>query len=93
MASPSSKQADLTKLIETLSVNDAGSSAQQALSSLLGIDVPLDAGVEGAAGFIAEKLGLHQKSSLVQSGVYVVTKAAVLEGAALIGIGGGLGQN
>ena len=55
MASPSSKQADLTKLIETLSVNDAGSSAQQALSSLMGIEVPLDAGVEGAAGFIAQR--------------------------------------
>ena len=85
-------QADLSKLIESLSQNDQGSTAQQALSNLLGVEVPLDTGVEGAAGLIAEKLGLNQKSTLAQTGMYVVTKAAILEGAALIGIGGGIAK-
>ena len=88
----SADQADLSKLIESLSQNDQGSTAQQALCNLLGVEVPLDTGVEGAAGLIAEKLGLNQKSTLAQTGMYVVTKAAILEGAALIGIGGGIAK-
>ena len=88
----SADQAALSKLIESLSQNDQGSTAQQALSNLLGVEVPLDTGVEGAAGLIAEKLGLNQKSTLAQTGMYVVTKAAILEGAALIGIGGGIAK-
>ena len=88
----SADQAALSKLIESLSQNDQGSTAQQALSNLLGVEFPLDTGVEGAAGLIAEKLGLNQKSTLAQTGMYVVTKAAILEGAALIGIGGGIAK-
>ena len=88
----SADQAALSKLIKSLSQNDQGSTAQQALSNLLGVEFPLDTGVEGAAGLIAEKLGLNQKSTLAQTGMYVVTKAAILEGAALIGIGGGIAK-
>ena len=88
----SADQADLSKLIESLSQNDQGSTAQQALCNLLGVEVPLDTGVEGAAGLIAEKLGLNQESTLAKTGMYVVTKAAILEGAALIGIGGGIAK-
>ena len=92
MAGSSSSLTDLSQLIESLSVNDAGSTAQEALSSILGVDVPLDAGVEGAAGAFATKLGLGSKNSLVQTATFVVTKAAILEGAQLIGIGGGLAK-
>ena len=92
MAGPSTSLSDLSQLVESLSVNDEGSSAQQVLSSILGVDVPLDAGVEAAAGAFAEKLGLRSKNSMVQTAVFVVTKAAILEGVQLIGIGGGLAK-
>ena len=92
MTSPSSTQNDLACLIDCLSAKDDGSRAQQALSSILGIDVPLDAGVDLAASSVAEKLGLKSDRSLVQSAIFVVTKAAILEGAQLIGIGGGLAK-
>ena len=90
MAGSSSSLTDLSQLIESLSVNDEGSAAQEALSSILGI--PLDAGVEAAAAAGATKLGLGSKNSLVQTATFVVTKAAILEGAQLIGIGGGLAK-
>ena len=92
MTSPSSTQNDLACLIDCLSTKDDGSRVQQALSSILGIDVPLDAGVDLAASSVAEKLGLKSDRSLVQSAIFVVTKAAILEGAQLIGIGGGLAK-
>ena len=92
MTGSSSSLTDLSQLIESLSVNDAGSTAQETLSSILGVDVPLDAGVEGAAGAFATKLGLGSTNSLVQTATFVVTKAAILEGAQLIGIGGGLAK-
>ena len=92
MAGSSSSLTDLSQLIESLSVNNEGSTAQQALSSILGVDAPLDAGVEAAVGAFAEKLGLGAKNSLVQTATFVVTKAAILEGAQLIGIGGGLAK-
>ena len=79
-------------MIDCLSTKDDGSKAQQALSSILGIDVPLDAGVDLAASSVAEKLGLKSDRSLVQSAIFVITKAAILEGAQLIGIGGGLAK-
>ena len=46
MTSPSSTQNDIACLIDCLSAKDDGSKAQQALSSILGIDVPLDAAVD-----------------------------------------------
>ena len=52
----------------------------------------VNAGVNLAAGLFAEKLGLKSDNSLVQTAVFVVTKAAILEGAQLIGIGGGLAK-
>ena len=58
MAEMASTQTDLTKLLESVSVNEVGSAAEQALSNILGVNVPLDAGVESAAGFFAENLGL-----------------------------------
>ena len=92
MAGSPSSLTDLSQLIESLSVNDEGSTTQEALSSILGVDVPLDAGVEAAAGAFATKLGLGSKNSMVQTATFVVTKAAILEGAQLIGIGGGLAK-
>ena len=92
MAGSSSTPTDLSNLIQSLSVNGEGSTAQQALSSILGVNVPLDAGVEAAAGAFAEKLGLQSKNSMVQTATFVITKAAILEGAQLIGIGGGLAK-
>ena len=89
MTGSSSSLTDLSQLIESL---DEGSKAQEVLSSILGVDVPLDAGVEFAAGAFAEKLGLRPKNSLAQTAVFVVTKAAILEGVQLIGIGGGLAK-
>ena len=83
---------DLASLMESLSVNDNGSAAEEALSTFLGVEVPLDAGVEGAAGYFARKLGLHAENSVVQTTVFVLTKAAILETAQLVGIGGGLAQ-
>ena len=93
MSGSSSSLTDLSQLIESLSVNDEGSAAQEALSSILGVDVPLDAGVEARAEAFAEKLGFRSKNSLAQTATFVVTKAAILEGAQLIGIGvGGLAK-
>ena len=54
--------------------------------------VPLDAGVQGAAGFFATNLGLNSDNSLVQTATYVLTKAAILETIQLIGVGGGLAK-
>ena len=48
--------------------------------------------MEIAAAAFAEKLGLKQKNSLVQTAVFVFTKASILEGAQLNGIGGGLAK-
>ena len=92
MTNPSSTQNDIAYLIDCLSAKDEGSKVQQALSCILGIDVPLDAGVDLAASSVAEKLGLKSDRSLVQSAIFVITKAAILEGAQLIGIGGGLAE-
>ena len=79
---------DLAALLESLSVNNVGSVDEHALSNLLGVSVPLDAGVEGAAGFFAKGLGLKADNSLVQIATYVLTKAAILETVQLIGVGG-----
>ena len=81
---------DLADLLESLSVNNVGSVDEHALSNLLAVDVPLDAGVQGAAGFFATNLGLNSDNSLVQTATYVLTKAAILETIQLIGVGGGL---
>ena len=89
MAKPSSSPTDLANLLESLTISDNGSAAEQALSNILGLEVSLDAGVEGAADFFAKELGLRSKNSLIQIGVFVLTKAAILETAQLVGIGGG----
>ena len=91
MANPSSSPTSLAILLESLSTDEiSGCTAEQALSNLLGVELPLDAGVEGATEFFAEKLGLQSKNGLVQTSVFVLTKAAILETAQLVGIGGGL---
>ena len=103
MAISSSSTDDLANLLESITAINSGSAnangsvgaatvADQALSNLLGVEDPLEAGVEGAADFFAEKLGLQPKNSLVQTSVFVLTKAAILETAQLIGIGGGLAK-
>ena len=94
MAGSISTSSELAKVFESLSANDDnGSSAQQALSSLLGFEVPLDESWDTAIDKFATKLGLTQAdSTLVSPAIFVVTKAAILEGAELIGIGGGLAK-
>ena len=91
MAGSSSTPADIANLFESLSVDDEGSSVQQALSSILGRG-EVEAVVDWGAEQFAEKLGLKSDNSFVQTGVFLVTKAAILEGAQLIGIGGGLAK-
>ena len=88
----SSNPTELVKLLESVSVTDGGSVAQDALSNLFGVKIPLDAGVDEVAGFIATKLGLQSKNSLIQTSVFVLTKAAILEAAQLVGIGSGLAK-
>ena len=102
----SASSTDLANLLESLTANNSGpvtaanvtgsaaaaaTAAEQALKNLLGAEVPLEAGVEGAADFFAEKLGLRSKS-LLQTSVFVLTKASILETAQLVGIGGGLAK-
>ena len=87
-----SNPTELVKLLESVSVTDGGSVAQDALSNLFGVKIPLDAGVDEVAGFIATKLGLQSKNSLIQTSVFVLTKAAILEAAQLVGIGSGLAK-
>ena len=87
-----SNPTDLANLMESVSVASTDSAAQDALTNLLGIEIPLDAGFDGAAGFIATKLGLQPKNSMVQTGVFVLTKAAILETASLLGVGAGLAK-
>ena len=88
----SSNPTDLAKLLESVTLTESSSTAQEALSNLFGVAIPLDAGVDGAAGFIATKLGLQSKNSLIQTSVFVLTKAAILEAAQLVGIGSGLAK-
>ena len=90
MASSSNPTA-LANLLDSVS-RSKSSAAEQALSNLFGVEVPLDAGVDSAAGFIATKLGLQSKNSTIQTGVFVLTKAAILETAQLVGIGAGLAK-
>ena len=79
MARPSSSQTGLATLLESLSVTDNPSTTEQALSNLFGVEVPFDAGIDRAAGFFAQKLGLQPKSSLVQTSVFVLTKGRFLK--------------
>ena len=89
----SSNPTDLAKLLESVSVTDSsGSAAEEALSNLFGVEIPLDAGVDGAAGFLATKLGFQSENSAIQTGIFVLTKAAILETAALLGVGAGLAK-
>ena len=92
MAELASAPTDLAKLLESLSVNVGGSAAERALSNILGVNVPLDAGVGSVAEFFATKLGLKSENSLVQTATYVLTKAAILETVQLVGIGGALSR-
>ena len=88
----SSNPTELAKLLESVSVTNNSFAAEEALSNLFGMEIPLDAGVESAAGAIAEKLGLQSKNSTIQTSVFVLTKAAILETASLVGLGSGLAK-
>ena len=81
-----------SRLLESVSVTNDSSAAEEALTNLFGLEIPLDAGVESAADAIAEKLGLQPKNSTIQTGVFVLTKAAILETASLVGLGSGLAK-
>ena len=61
-----SNPTDLANLLESVSVTGSDSAAQEALTNLLGIEIPLDDGFDGAASFIATKLGLQPKNSMIQ---------------------------
>ena len=63
---------DLANLLESITASNSGSAAatnpkgkaaatlaEEALKNLLGAEDPLEAGVEGAADFFTEKLGLR----------------------------------
>ena len=80
------------QVARTVTVTESISAAEEALSNLLGVEVPLDDGVEGAADFFAEKLGLQPQNSAMQTTVFVLTKAAILETASLVGLGSGLAK-
>ena len=90
----SSNTTNLAKLLESVSVTDNSSSAaEETLSNLFGVEIPLDTGVDGAAGFLATKLGFQsENSTMIQTGIFVLTKAAILETAALLGVGAGLAK-
>ena len=88
----SSNPTDLAKLLDSVTVTESSSAAEEALSNLLGVEVPLDDGVEGAADFFAEKLGLQPQKSAMQTSVFVLTKAAILETASLVGLGSWLAK-
>ena len=104
MARPSLAFTDLASLLEIINASDTGSTrtagndsgseeaelASVALSNILNLEAPL--GVEEAADFFAEKLGLKPKNGMVQTGVFVLTKVAILETAQMVGIGGGLAK-
>ena len=64
--------------MESLSVNDSGSVAEQDLSNLFGVEVPVDTGIEGATGFFAKNMVVT---------VFVLTKTAQL-----FGLRGGLAK-
>ena len=68
---------NLANLLESLSVNEGGSAAECALSNILGVNVPLDAGVDGVAGYFSTELGLKSENSLVQTASYVLTKGNI----------------
>ena len=62
-AMASSNPTDLAKLLESVSVTDNSSSAaEEALSNLFGVEIPLDAAVDGAAGFLAKQLGFQSEN-------------------------------
>ena len=67
--------------MESLSVNESGSVAEQDLSNLFGLEV--DTGSEGATGFFAKNMVVT---------VFVLTKMAILETAQLFGLRGGLAK-
>ena len=76
MSDQSSIQTNLANLLESISVNEGGTAAACALCNILGVNVPLDAGVEGVAGFFAKTLGLRSENSLVQNATYILTEGS-----------------
>ena len=87
MAEPS---LDIRKMVDDLSVDCGGGSESQELeiaAKVIGLFVPIEK--EIGAG-LAECLALGHKSDTVQTGVYLLTQAVVLESAKLVGIGSGL---
>ena len=73
----------LNDIMEGLALEDGESLIQQAVCALVGV-------AEGSIENVAEALGLRQSNNLIQTGVYILTMAAIQESVQLIGIGVGL---
>ena len=57
-AMASSSPTDLAKLLESVCVTNNGSASEEAPSNILGVEIPLEDRIKGAAGFIPTKFGL-----------------------------------
>ena len=80
----------LGDIMEGLSQKDGESSIQDAVCALVGV---AEGSVENVAENVAETLGLKQSNTpWIQTGVYILTMAAVQESLQLIGIGVGLAK-
>ena len=73
----------LNDIMEGITQEDGESLIQQAVCALVGV-------AEGSIENVAEALGLKQSNCLIQTGVYILTMAAIQESVQLIGIGVGL---
>ena len=78
----------LGNIMEGLAHED-GESIQEAVCALVGV---AEDSIENVAENVAQALGLKQSNSLIQTGVYILTMAAIQESVQLIGIGVGLAK-
>ena len=87
---------DLTTMVDSLSLLDAGGSESEAVQSaakILGAIVP--AAVEGVgelASSLAESFALRKKRDPLQTAAFIITKAAIMETLQVVGVGGGLAK-
>ena len=83
---------DLTTMVDSLSLLDAGGSESEAVQSaakILGVIVP--AAVEGVgelASSLAESFALRKKRDPVQTAAFIISKAAIME-TLQVGVGDG----
>ena len=79
----------LGDIMEGLTQEDGESSIQEAVCALVGV---AEDSIGNVAESVAKALGLNQTNSLMQTGVYILTMAAIQESIQLIGIGVGLAK-